>query len=66
MSTLDNACRYWIGERFGRRCELRTERGFQRSYGVPPQQKMSTLFDSIDTSGSGSITQAQFQQAFQT
>ncbi|HWX36827.1 MAG TPA: EF-hand domain-containing protein [Steroidobacteraceae bacterium] len=36
------------------------------SYGVPPQQKMSNLFDSIDTSGSGSITQAQFQQAFQT
>lgn len=27
---------------------------------------MSNLFDSIDTSGSGSITQAQFQQAFQT
>jgi hypothetical protein len=36
------------------------------SYGAPPQQKMSNLFDSIDTSGSGSITQAQFQQAFQT
>ena len=32
----------------------------------PPQQKMSSLFDSIDTSGSGSITQAQFDQAFQT
>ena len=32
----------------------------------PPQQKMSQLFDSIDTSGSGSITQAQFDQAFQT
>jgi len=32
----------------------------------PPQQKMSDLFDSIDTSGSGSITQAQFNQAFQT
>lgn len=31
-----------------------------------PQQKMSDLFDSIDTSGSGSITQAQFDQAFQT
>jgi len=31
----------------------------------PPQQKMSSLFDSIDTSGSGSITQAQFDQAFQ-
>jgi len=36
------------------------------SYGAPPQQKMSNLFDSIDTSGSGSITQPQFQQAFQT
>lgn len=32
----------------------------------PPQQKMSQLFNSIDTSGSGSITQAQFDQAFQT
>jgi hypothetical protein len=32
----------------------------------PPQQKMSDLFDSIDTSGSGSITSAQFDQAFQT
>jgi hypothetical protein len=32
----------------------------------PPQQKMSSLFDSIDTSGSGSITQTQFDQAFQT
>ncbi len=32
----------------------------------PPQQKMSSLFDSIDTSGSGSITQAQFDQAFQS
>jgi hypothetical protein len=32
----------------------------------PPQQKMSSLFDSIDTSGSGSITQAQFEQAFQS
>jgi hypothetical protein len=36
------------------------------SYGAPPQQKMSSLFDSIDTSGSGSITQSQFDQAFQT
>jgi hypothetical protein len=36
------------------------------SYGAPPQQKMSNLFDSIDTSGSGSITQAQFEQAFQS
>jgi hypothetical protein len=33
------------------------------SYSAPPQQKMSNL---IDTSGSGSITQAQFNQAFQT
>jgi EF-hand domain pair len=32
----------------------------------PPQQKMSDLFDSIDTAGTGSITQAQFNQAFQT
>jgi Ca2+-binding EF-hand superfamily protein len=32
----------------------------------PPQQKMSNLFDSIDTAGTGSITQAQFEQAFQT
>ena len=31
-----------------------------------PQQKMLDLFDSIDTSGSGSITQAQFDQAFQS
>src|ERR1035437_7119529 len=36
------------------------------SYGAPPQQKMSNLFDSIDTSGSGSIKQSQFEQAFQT
>jgi len=36
------------------------------SAGAPPQQKMSNLFDSIDTAGSGSITQAQFEQAFQT
>jgi hypothetical protein len=36
------------------------------SSGGPPQQKMSNLFDSIDTSGSGSITQSQFEQAFQT
>src|SRR5664279_2558338 len=36
------------------------------SYGAPPQQKMSNLFDSIDTSGAGSITQSQFEQAFQT
>jgi EF-hand domain pair len=36
------------------------------STSAPPQQKMSNLFNSIDTSGSGSITQAQFDQAFQT
>jgi hypothetical protein len=36
------------------------------SAGMPPQQKMSSLFDKIDTNGSGSITQAQFAQAFQT
>jgi hypothetical protein len=36
------------------------------SYSAPPQQKMSSLFNSIDTTGSGSITQAQFDQAFQT
>ena len=36
------------------------------SYGGPPQQKMSNLFDAIDTSGSGSISQAQFDQAFAT
>jgi hypothetical protein len=32
----------------------------------PPQQKMSSLFDSIDTAGSGSISKAQFDQAFQS
>ena len=31
---------------------------------MPASQKMSNLFDQIDTSGSGSITQAQFDQAF--
>ena len=31
-----------------------------------PTQKMSNLFDKIDTSGSGTITKAQFEQAFQT
>ena len=36
------------------------------STGMPPQQKMSSLFDKIDGSGSGSITQQQFDQAFQT
>jgi hypothetical protein len=32
---------------------------------MSPAQKMSTLFDKIDTSGSGTITKAQFEQAFQ-
>jgi len=35
------------------------------SAGMPPQQKMSSLFDNIDSSGSGSISHAQFDQAFQ-
>ncbi len=33
---------------------------------MSPTQKMSGLFDLIDTSGSGSITKSQFDQAFQT
>lgn len=33
---------------------------------MPPAQKMSNLFDKIDTSGSGSISKAQFDQAFST
>ena len=33
---------------------------------MPPNQKMSSLFNSIDTSGAGSINQNQFNQAFQT
>ncbi len=33
---------------------------------MSPAQKMSNLFDKIDTSGSGTITKAQFEQAFQT
>jgi len=33
---------------------------------MPPNQKMSSLFNSIDSSGAGSINQAQFNQAFQT
>ena len=33
---------------------------------MPPQQKMTSLFDKIDTSSTGSITEAQFDQAFQT
>jgi hypothetical protein len=33
---------------------------------APPQQKMTNLYNQIDSSGSGTITQAQFNQAFQT
>jgi len=33
---------------------------------MPPSQKMSNLFDAIDTSGTGSISESQFSQAFQT
>ena len=36
------------------------------STSAPPQQKMTNLFNSIDTARSGTITQPQFQQAFQT
>lgn len=36
------------------------------SAGLPPQQKMTSLFDKIDTAGTGSITEQQFNQAFQT
>jgi hypothetical protein len=36
------------------------------SAGMPPQQKMTSLYNKIDASGSGSITQQQFTQAFQT
>jgi hypothetical protein len=36
------------------------------STGMPPQQKMSSLFDQIAGSSSSSITQQQFDQAFQT
>lgn len=36
------------------------------SWSGPPQQKMSNLFDSIDTNSTGTITKAQFEQAFQT
>ena len=31
-----------------------------------PAQRMTNLFNTIDTSGSGSITKAQFEQAFQS
>ena len=33
---------------------------------MPPAQKMSTLFSQIDTGKTGSISQSQFTQAFQT
>jgi hypothetical protein len=33
---------------------------------MAPAQKMSNLFDQIDTSGSGAISQSQFTKAFQT
>jgi hypothetical protein len=33
---------------------------------MPTRQKMTRLFDQIDTAGSGSITRAQFTKAFQT
>jgi Ca2+-binding EF-hand superfamily protein len=33
---------------------------------APPQHKMTSLFNQIDASGAGSITQSQFDQAFQT
>ena len=36
------------------------------SGGLPPQQKMSNLYDRIDTASAGSITKAQFQTAFDT
>ena len=33
---------------------------------MPPQQKMTNLYNQIDTSGSGAISQSQFNQAFQS
>jgi hypothetical protein len=33
---------------------------------APPQQKMTNLYDQIDTAGTGSINKAQFAQAFKT
>jgi hypothetical protein len=36
------------------------------SAGMPPQQKMTSLYNKIDATNSGSITQQQFTQAFQT
>ena len=36
------------------------------SMSMPPQQKMSNLYSQIDTTGAGSVTPSQFDQAFQT
>ena len=36
------------------------------SMSMPPQQKMSQLYSKIDTTNSGSVSQSQFNQAFQT
>ena len=36
------------------------------SPGMSPQQKMTNLYNNIDTNHSGSISQAQFNQAFAT
>ena len=33
---------------------------------MPPQQKMTNLYQQIDASGNGSITKSQFQDAFNT
>ena len=33
---------------------------------MSPNQKMSNLFDAIDTSGTGTISKSQFEQAFQS
>ena len=33
---------------------------------APPQQKMTSLYNRIDTSGAGSITKSQLEVAFQT
>lgn len=33
---------------------------------MPPAAKMASLFNKIDTNGTGSITQSQFAQAFNT
>lgn len=36
------------------------------SYQMPPQQKMSNLFDKIDTDNSGSITKSELSGAFKS